>query len=76
MISLATPSRKPIHFRPGHPPATSPSTQSPLSISTTLAASPLFTVQTPAREPTSHPYRQAESLLPSFPASVDPPKSP
>jgi hypothetical protein len=69
-------SRKAAHFYAGHPQPTAPPTQSPISTTPTPTVSPFLTTPFPVRAPTSHLYRRAESFLASFPASIDPPKSP
>jgi hypothetical protein len=76
VIALPVTSRKAVHLHAGHPPPTTPPTQSPLSTTTTFFSFALLDGPFPVRRASSHPYRPAESLLASLPASVDAPKSP
>jgi hypothetical protein len=76
VISSLVASRKAAHLYAGHPRPTAPPTQSPISTTATPAVSPFLTAPFPVRDPTSHLYRRAESVLASFSASVDAPKSP
>jgi len=76
VIAFSPTSRKAVYLRAGDPPATAPPTHFPLSPTTEAAVSPFLTVRPPAPDPTSHSNPTAESLLPSFPANVNAPKSP
>jgi len=76
MIPLPPASRKAVHLPAGHPPTTSQPTQSPAASSAPAVFSPILRLPTPARAHTSYLYRRAESVLASFPATVNPPKSP